>query len=136
MNAWIVAGLLILIGLIAVLLVTRRGPRTADEALGHAIGTTVAAPRKPNSDGRALKPVLQALMRKRATGLLTVTSGAEKCSIAMLFGYIFHAEYGSVEGEQALRAALAWTNPTTSFDPKTQLPTKETMTRIIDAMDL
>ena len=135
MNGWIVLAILIVAGVLAVLVVTRRGPRTADEALGQPIGPTLAASRS-GLEGQPLKLVLQALMRNRATGLLTVISGNQTCTIAMLFGHIFHAEYGAIEGEEALRAALGWTNPTTSFNPKAQLPTKETMTRIINAMDL
>lgn len=137
MNAWIVVAFWAVVGLIVVLVVTRRVVRTADEALGQSLATPTPTPTSTASpSGQALKPVLQALMRKRATGLLTVTSGNETCSIAILFGHLFHAEYGSVEGEDALRKALAWTNPRTSFDPRVQLPTKETITRAIGAMDL
>ena len=136
MNIWIVAILLIGVGLAAALLVTRRGPRTAEETLGQPAAATVAPTSTARSGGQPLRLVLQSLIRNRASGMLRVSSGGQTCSIAMLFGHIYHAACGEVEGEDALRTAMNWPDATSSFDPKTRLPTKETIIRAIDAMNL
>lgn len=135
---WIVLAALVGAGLVVLLLVGVRRPRTADEALGQPTSTVVTSdPLRAGAGAKPLRTVMQTLMRNRATGLLTVSSPAgERCSISFLFGHIFHAECGSVEGEDALQMALNWANSTSSFNPKAQLPTKETIVRIIDASNL
>jgi len=85
-------------------------------------------------DGTSLRELIRALMSGRSTGLLTVSSAGESCTIAFLFGRVFHAACGAVEGEDALRTALGWTNPMSSFNPKAQLPVKETIIRPIDSL--
>jgi uncharacterized protein DUF4388 len=135
MSVWIVLALLVAAGLVVLLLVGVRRPRTADEALGQPTSTVTAAPPTASAGTSPLRTVIQALMSGRSTGLLTVSSPlGETCTIAFLFGHMFHAECGSVEGEEALRMALSWTSPMSSFNPKAQLPTKETITRVIDSL--
>jgi hypothetical protein len=57
-----------------------------------------------------------------------VAYGGQVCTLYFLFGYLFHAECGSLEGEAALQTALAWPQVTSVFDKEATLPTKETFT--------
>jgi hypothetical protein len=136
MSISIVLALLIAAGLVVLLLVGVRKPRTADEELGLNVPPPSTAEGRAGAlaTGKPLKPVIQALMSGRSTGLLTVSSPlGDTCTIGFLFGHMFHAECGSVEGEEALRMALSWASSTSSFNPKAQLPTKETIARVIDS---
>jgi hypothetical protein len=134
MNTWIVLTLLVAAGLVVLLLVGVRRPRTADEELGLNVPPPSSGESGVALTGKPLKPVIQALMSGRSTGLLTVSSPlGDTCTIGFLFGHMFHAECGSVEGEEALHIALSWASPMSSFNPKAQLPTKETITRVIES---
>lgn len=50
---------------------------------------------------------IQCLVTSMSTGKLEVTSGDRSCSLYFLFGRLFHAENGSLKGEDALHAALS-----------------------------
>jgi hypothetical protein len=126
MNLWIVFGVLIGIVLIVVLLHVGR-PRTAQESLDRR--TTNAATAPSPTDVVPVRARLEALVNQRATGILTVTAGAETASLCLLFGHVFHASAGTLQGEAALRAALAWPGASSRFETKTKLPTTETITR-------
>jgi hypothetical protein len=71
---------------------------------------------------------MRALKTDRATGCLRVVSGDQSCYLYFLFGHVFHAECGSLEGEAALQTALGWPRVTSVFDKEATLPTKETFT--------
>ena len=126
MNSLGVVGLLIVLGALglAVILMARR-PRTATEVLDKTRA-------KINASG--LRGVIEVNVRKRSSGILSVSSEGQVCSIAFLFGHVFHARCGSIVGEEALRMALAWHHPDLSFDTKTKMPVEETITRPIDDM--
>jgi len=50
----------------------------------------------------------------------------------MLFGHLFHATCGALEGEQAVHETLSWPDGTYSLETKATLPTAETVTRTLD----
>ena len=126
MNVPLIVAIIIGIGLIGMAFVLRR-PRTAEDMLGQPAPQPVAS--GANSD---LRNLIELNVLARSTGLLTArSSSGDTCSVAFLFGRVFHAACGSVEGEDAVRMALAWTSPLLNFDAKAQLPVKETIIRPI-----
>jgi hypothetical protein len=81
-----------------------------------------------------LRNQIEAYVQQRWTGLLKASSGSQTCTIAFLFGHVFHAECGALQGEDALRLALSWNAPLLSYNARAQLPVKETITRPITAI--
>lgn len=129
MTVYLLLAIIAGLGLIVIILAQRRSP-TADEVLGQPASTRPLA-QGANSN---LRQLIELNVLSRSTGILTARSGDQTCSVAFLFGHVFHAWCGSVEGEDAIRTALAWTNPLLSFDSKAQLPAEETITRPIESI--
>lgn len=126
MTVYFVLALILGIGLILAVVSGQRA-RTAEDVLSQPASNRAVAT-GANSDFRSL---IELNVQARATGILTARSGGETCSVAFLFGHVFHASCGTVEGEEAVRTALRWTSPELSFDRKAQLPAKETITQPI-----
>ena len=127
MPVWLVVVVAIGIAVGVALVLRVRRPRSIEDELSRTTPGTVGS--SVASAEPTLAARMQTLARNRATGKLEVTSGNQACSLYFLFGYLFHAEYGSIEGDDALQAALAWPQPTIVFDPKAHMPTKETILR-------
>src|SRR5438874_13381828 len=68
------------------------------------------------------------MQAQRATGTLQVRNGGEAFSLFFLFGHLFHAFGDGSQGEDAVFTPLAWREGDYSFDPKSKLPTEETIT--------
>jgi hypothetical protein len=68
------------------------------------------------------------MQAQRATGTLQVRNGGEAFSLFFLFGHLFHAYGDGSQGEEAVFAPLGWNQGDYSFDPKSKLPTEETIT--------
>ncbi|HVS05217.1 MAG TPA: DUF4388 domain-containing protein [Candidatus Dormibacteraeota bacterium] len=128
-------------GVIVLLLIGTRRPRTIQAELDRPKRPVAArpAPAPPpdlNQSGSIAQTFLGTLLltmqARRATGTLTLTRNDEICSLHLLFGHLFHANCGKVEGEQAVQAALSWADGSYSFDPKARLPTAETIKRPTD----
>lgn len=129
MNVYLIVAIIVGIGLIGMAIALRR-PRTAEDVLGQP---GLSQPLTPGTQSD-LRSQIVSLVQRRSTGILTASSEGQSCSMAFLFGHLFHAWCGSVEGEDALRAGLAWKAPATSFNAKAMLPTKETITRPIGSI--
>jgi hypothetical protein len=71
---------------------------------------------------------LQSKQAQRATGTLQVRNGGEAYSLFFLFGHLFHAYGNGSQGEDAVFTPLSWRQGDYSFDPKSKLPTEETIT--------
>ncbi|TMD50259.1 MAG: DUF4388 domain-containing protein [Chloroflexi bacterium] len=72
--------------------------------------------------------LLQSMQAQRATGTLQVRNGGEAFSLFFLFGHLFHAYGNGSQGEEAVFEPLAWRQGDYTFDPKSKLPTEETIT--------
>src|SRR5438309_7177661 len=83
---------------------------------------------KGSLDQTPLLSLLQSMQAQRATGTLQVRSGGEAFSLFFLFGHLFHAYGNGSQGEEAVFEPLAWRQGDYSFDPKSTLPTEETIT--------
>jgi predicted protein tyrosine phosphatase len=137
MNIWVLLAAAVGLLLIVVLLIGMRRPRTIQAELDRP---QRPAPAKPapleNPAGSlaqtSLRTLLLTMQARRATGTLTVTSNDQTCSLHLLFGHLFHASCGEVEGEQAVQAALSWADGSYAFNPKARLPTAETIKRPTD----
>src|SRR2546423_14950419 len=68
------------------------------------------------------------MQARRATGTLQVRNGGEAFSLFFLFGHLFHAYGDGSQGEEAVFEPLAWRQGDYTFDPKSKLPTEETIT--------
>ena len=90
------------------------------------------APRLLDSRGSLgqtpLLALLQSMQAQRATGTLQVRNGGEAFSLFFLFGHLFHAYGDGSQGEDAVFTPLSWRDGDYSFDPKSKLPTEETIT--------
>ncbi|HYM51350.1 MAG TPA: DUF4388 domain-containing protein [Candidatus Limnocylindrales bacterium] len=75
-----------------------------------------------------LLAILQSMQAQRATGTLQVRNGGEAFSLFFLFGHLFHAYGDGTQGEDAVFTPLGWREGDYSFDPKSKLPTEETIT--------
>jgi len=75
----------------------------------------------------SLASLLEAMQVERATGTLSVSRGDAKCSLFFLFGHLFHAAGTGGEGEDAILAALSWSDGQFTFDPRAKLPAEETI---------
>src|SRR6202048_2549603 len=83
---------------------------------------------KGSLDSTPLLSLLQSMQAQRATGTLQVRNGGEAYSLFFLFGHLFHAFGDGSQGEDAVFTPLAWRQGDYSFDPKSKLPTEETIT--------
>jgi Domain of unknown function (DUF4388) len=83
---------------------------------------------KGSLDQTPLLSLLQSMQAQRATGTLQVRNGGEAFSLFFLFGHLFHAYGDGSQGEDAVFAPLGWRQGDYSFDPKSKLPTEETIT--------
>lgn len=68
------------------------------------------------------------MQAQRATGTLQVRNGGEAFSLFFLFGHLFHAYGNGSQGEEAVFEPLGWQQGDYVFDPKSKLPTEETIT--------
>jgi hypothetical protein len=129
MNVYLVVAIIAGIGLIVIALVLRR-PRTAEDVLGQpGLNRPLTPAARPD-----LRSQIASIVERRSTGILTASNEGQTCSLAFLFGHLFHAWCGSVEGEDALRAALAWRDTVITFNAKAMLPTRETITRPVSSI--
>jgi hypothetical protein len=137
MSTWAWVAVVVGLVLIVVLFVVTR-PRKAESVLDRPAKQSrksAASGSQLNSGSLAqtpLRTLLVGLQASRATGTLTITRGDQACSLYMLFGHLFHATCGAIEGEPAVYEALSWTDGTYSLDKKSSLPTAETVTRTLD----
>jgi Domain of unknown function (DUF4388) len=83
---------------------------------------------KGSLDQTPLLSLLQSMQAQRATGTLQVRNGGEAFSLFFLFGHLFHAYGDGSQGEEAVFEPLAWRQGDYVFDPKSKLPTEETIT--------
>jgi uncharacterized protein DUF4388 len=83
---------------------------------------------KGSLDQTPLLSLLQSMQAQRATGTLQVRNGGESFSLFFLFGHLFHAYGNGSQGEEAVFEPLAWRQGDYTFDPKSKLPTEETIT--------
>src|SRR2546429_1227221 len=83
---------------------------------------------KGSLDQTPLVALLQSMQAQRATGTLQVRNGGEAFSLFFLFGHLFHAFGDGSQGEDAVFTPLGWREGDYSFDPKSKLPTEETIT--------
>ena len=83
---------------------------------------------KGSLDQTPLLSLLQSMQAQRATGTLQVRNGGEAFSLFFLFGHLFHAYGDGSQGEEAVFEPLKWRQGDYTFDPKSKLPTEETIT--------
>lgn len=83
---------------------------------------------KGSLDQTPLLSLLQSMQAQRATGTLQVRNGGEAFSLFFLFGHLFHAYGNGSQGEEAVFEPLKWRQGDYTFDPKSKLPTEETIT--------
>lgn len=83
---------------------------------------------KGSLDSTPLLSLLQSMQAQRATGTLQVRNGGEAFSLFFLFGHLFHAYGNGSQGEEAVFEPLSWRQGDYTFDPKSKLPTEETIT--------
>ncbi len=138
MSTWVWVAVVVGLVLIVVLFVVTR-PRKAESVLDRPAKPVSGKPAASGSQLESgslsqtpLRTLLVGLQAGRATGTLAITRGDQVCSLYMLFGHLFHANCGLIEGEKAVQEALAWPDGTYSFDKKSSLPTAETVTRTLD----
>ena len=74
-----------------------------------------------------LSTLLETMQSERATGTLSVNHDGATCSLYFLFGHLFHAAGGAVQGEEAVIDALGWRAGSFTFDPRAKLPAEETI---------
>ena len=83
---------------------------------------------KGSLDQTPLLSLLQSMQAQRATGTLQVRKSGEAFSLFFLFGHLFHAYGNGTQGEDAVFEPLGWRQGDYTFDPKSKLPTEETIT--------
>jgi Domain of unknown function (DUF4388) len=83
---------------------------------------------KGTLDQTPLLALLQSMQAQRATGTLQVRHGGDSYSLFFLFGHLFHAYGNGSQGEEAVFEPLSWNDGDYTFDPKSKLPTEETIT--------
>ena len=137
MNIWVLLAAAVGLFLIVVLLIGMRRPRTIQAELDRPQRPAPAKAAPPENPAgslaqTSLRTLLLTMQARRATGTLTVTSNGQTCSLHLLFGHLFHASCGEVEGEQAVQTALSWADGSYAFNPKARLPTAETIKRPTD----
>ena len=142
MNIWLVVGAAIGIALMVAVAVTMRRPRLIDDELNPPSGTTRSSKGSARQSSKlaqsgSLTPasligVLLAIRADRRTGTLVLSSEGRSCGLYFLFGHLFHVSSGTLNGEPALKSALAWPAITYTFDAEAPMPTEETIRRPID----
>jgi Domain of unknown function (DUF4388) len=139
MNTWVLVAAAVGLCLAVVLLIGTRRPRTIQVELDRPQKPVKAAKTsalEPSTSGSiaqtSLRTLLVTMQASRATGTLTLTHDDQTCSLHLLFGHLFHATCGGVDGEQAVQVALSWPDGTYVFETGARLPTAETITRSID----
>ena len=142
MNIWLAVGAAIGIALMVAVAVTMRRPRLIDDELNRPSGTTRSSKGSARQTSKlaqsgSLTPasligVLLAIRADRRTGTLVLSFGGQSCSLYFLFGHLFHVSSGTLNGEPALKTALAWPEISYTFDAEAALPTEETIQRPID----
>ncbi|HEY9288656.1 MAG TPA: DUF4388 domain-containing protein [Candidatus Dormibacteraeota bacterium] len=83
---------------------------------------------KGSLDQTPLLSLLQSMQAQRATGTLQVRKAGDSFSLFFLFGHLFHAYGNGTQGEDAVFEPLTWRQGDYTFDPKSKLPTEETIT--------
>ena len=139
MNTWVLVAAVIGLCLVVGLLIGTRRPRNIQAELDRSqkrVKASRTAAVRANTSGSlaqtSLRTLLVTMQASRATGTLTLTHDDQTCSLHLLFGHLFHATCGGIEGEQAVQVALSWLDGTYVFDPRAHLPTAETITRPMD----
>ena len=142
LNIWLAVGAAIGIALMVAVAVTMRRPRLIDDELNRPSGTTRSSKGSARQSSKlaqsgSLTPasligVLLAIRADRRTGTLVLSSEGRSCGLYFLFGHLFHVSSGSLNGEAALKSALAWPAITYTFDAEAPMPTEETIRRPID----
>lgn len=127
MNGWELVALAVVIAVAAFLVLRRSRPKMAQDLLQQQASPGPVAGPESGQSPEPVRGVLESLVANRSTGTLTIVGGNETCSIYVLFGHVFHAECGPLEGSDALRRALSWNAAVCRFDKKAALPTKETI---------
>lgn len=75
-----------------------------------------------------LRTLLEAAQAERATGTLTLRiDGRQPTTLYFLFGHLFHAVGDGVAGDEAVIAALRWSEGEFDFDAKAKLPADESV---------
>ncbi|MEA2683942.1 MAG: hypothetical protein QOK05_2270 [Chloroflexota bacterium] len=95
-------------------------------------GPTDETPTTGSLTDTPLRAVLTKLHRDRATGILTVSSGAQAAQIFWLFGHLFHATSGDLVGVDAVREADRYSGGDFAFDSKAKLPAEESIKDSVD----
>ena len=126
----VVIGVVLVVGAIILILLLVPRTRSVEKELDRPARRPPAKRRTLAGDAStmSLADRMRALKTDRATGCLRVVSGDQSCYLYFLFGHVFHAECGSLEGEAALQTALGWPRVTSVFDKEATLPAKETIT--------
>ena len=142
LNIWLLVGGAVGIALLVVIAVTIQRPRLVDDELNpHSRGSQSRKPAAGQSSKLAkagsltpasLIQVLLAIRADRRTGTLVLSSEGQSCGLYFLFGHLFHVSSGMLNGEPALKTALAWPEISYTFDAEAALPTAETIQRPID----
>jgi|ERR1700681_2856151 len=140
MNTWALLAAAGGVVVIVALLVGMRRPRTIQAELDRPQKAVPERKTPPSPDllqsgslaQNSLRTLLVTMQVRRATGALILTHNDQVCSLYLLFGHLFHAKCGDVEGEHAVQAAMSWLDGSYAFDPRTILPTTETVTRPTD----
>jgi len=142
LNIWLLVGGAVGIALLVVIAVTIQRPRLVDDELNpHSRGSQSRKPAAGQSSKLAkagsltpasLIQVLLAIRADRRTGTLVLSSEGQSCGLYFLFGHLFHVSSGMLNGEPALKTALAWPEISYTFDAEAALPTEETIQRPID----
>jgi len=142
LNVWLLVAAAVGIALMLAVAVTMRRPRLIDDELNpHSRASQSLKPAAGQSSKLAkagsltpasLIQVLLAIRADRRTGTLVLSSEGQSCGLYFLFGHLFHVSSGMLNGEPALKTALAWPEISYTFDAEAALPTEETIQRPID----
>lgn len=142
LNIWLLLGGAVGIALLVVIAVTMQRPRLVDDELNRPSGTRQLPKPHPWQSSKlpeagsltpaSLRETFQAIRSDRRTGTLVLRFQGQSCGLYFLFGHLFHAAGGTLRGEPALKAALAWPASTYTFDAEAPLPTEETILRPMD----
>jgi len=142
LNVWLLVGAAVGIALMLAVAVTMRRPRLIDDELNPhprasqslkpAAGQSSKLAKAGSLTPASLIQVLLAIRADRRTGTLVLSSEGQSCGLYFLFGHLFHVSSGMLNGEPALKTALAWPEISYTFDAEAALPTEETIQRPID----
>jgi uncharacterized protein DUF4388 len=142
LNIWILVGVAVGIALIVVAAITMKRPQLIDDQLNRPSGAKRLRKRGLRQSTKlalagsvtreSLQGVFHTIRSDRRTGTLALLFQEQSCALYFLFGHLFHAASGTLTGEPALKAALAWPASSYTFDAEAPLPTEETILRPID----